>query len=440
MLNKLDESNPLLKELNDAIEKKYQNGGLKAGDYDRIKKALSIISEGNSNSDVIRMREFSETLAKSYPEFEDTVHFFTGENVTIKFKNGTYIVEGKYGKFTGRSKKADSVFSKIRKKVIALKKDVPENLAQADIMIGDAGGFRYTINGVNKNTAESIISGIVPASERKEFDEFFTQSYKLSPAEKAKVNPKFLEYEKQIIEHSINVQSDKFVAKLCEGIDTGKIRIQELHNYCGANGIPYFSEEHLQKITVSYQKWFDRASKDTANYTIIRDKDSGLVTSVKDKYGNKFERALPIENSSTNIEKIKESGYTSSQFNIIGENGLRIEFQYRSSRINDFAEYEHIPYDIRENKDTVSGSEYNAIRNILKDETKMSNKEYTEFYNPYLTQVYNYNRRIELGLPVGEKPVLNKNNFQNLTQEEINMISVDGLERLHTEIKNNKKK
>ena len=70
----------------------------------------------------------------------------------------------------------------------------------------------------------------------------------------------------------------------------------------------------------------------------------------------------------------------------------------------------------------------------------MSNKEYTEFYNPYLTQVYNYNRRIELGLPVGEKPVLNKDNFKNLTQEEIDMISVDGLERLHIEIINNKKK
>lgn len=69
----------------------------------------------------------------------------------------------------------------------------------------------------------------------------------------------------------------------------------------------------------------------------------------------------------------------------------------------------------------------------------MSNKEYTEFYNPYLTQVYNYNRRIELGLPVGEKPVLNKNNFQNLTQEEINMISVDGLEELHNKIKNKNK-
>ena len=45
--------------------------------------------------------------------------------------------------------------------------------------------------------------------------------------------------------------------------------------------------------------------------------------------------------------------------------------------------------------------------------------------------MYNYNRRIELGMPVGEKPALNKANFKNLTQEEIDLISVEGLKTLH---------
>ena len=58
-----------------------------------------------------------------------------------------------------------------------------------------------------------------------------------------------------------------------------------------------------------------------------------------------------------------------------------------------------------------------------------------KYYNPYLTQVYNYNRRIELGMPVGEKPTLNKTNFKNLTQEEIDLISDEGLKNLHDFIK-----
>ena len=144
---------------------------------------------------------------------------------------------------------------------------------------------------------------------------------------------------------------------------------------------------------------------------------------------------MKIEDSQTNADAIKESGYTTSQFNIIGKNGLKIEFQYRSNKIDDFAEYEHVPYDIRENKETVSGPEYNTIRNILQDKTKMSDDDYKKYYNPYLTQVYNYNRRIELGMPVREKPTLNKTNFKNLTQEEIDLISDEGLKNLHDFIK-----
>ena len=269
----------------------------------------------------------------------------------------------------------------------------------------------------------------VPKNERVEFNKYFENSYKLTPAEKAKVNKNFLKYEKTITERAIHAQSDKFVAKLCDGIESGEIHLQEINNYCGRDGIPYFSQEHLQNITLSYNKWFEKASK-SADYSAIKDKN-GFTMAIKDKFGNKFDRALRIEDSQTNSDAIKESGYTSSQFNIIGKNGLKIEFQYRSSKINDFAEYEHVPYDIRENKETVNAPKYDKIRNILKDKDKMSDDNYKKYYNPYLTQVYNYNRRIELGMPVGEKPALNKANFKNLTQEEIDLISVEGLKTLH---------
>lgn len=429
-----------LRQLKDAVEKICKKGELSNVERTRIKDALHMILDENSPS-VANMKAYSHSLAELYakkivPEIRYMVDLILGKDIKItkEIKKGAifYTAKGEDGIMSARSKSEDSVYSKIRKKVLALKTDIPENLNQADALIGDAGGFRYTINHVDSKNVEKIISDVVPKHDRAEFDKYFVDSYKLTPTQKEKISPKIREYEKRVLERAIHAQSDKFVARLSELIETGEVRIQEFHNYCGHEGIPYFTQEHLQNITWAYGKWFEKMSKD-ANYTAIKD-ESGYVVSIKDKFGNKFDRALRIEDSQTNSDVIKESGYTSSQFNIIGENGLKIEFQYRSDEINNFAEYEHVPYDIRENKETVNGPEYNIIRGILKDKTKMSDDDYKKYYNPYLTQVYNYYRRLELGLPVGEKPVLNKDNFKNLTQEEIDLISVDGLKALHDEI------
>ena len=422
-----------LDQLKTAIDKKCTNGNMSAVNYARVKESLNIILQEN-NPSVQRMKELGEVLAKDYSnmiesEAQNMVSYLMGKDVKVEFDGKFYNAKNETGCFSARSKGADSVYSKIKKKVIGLKTDVPENKQQADMLIGDAGGFRFTINPVDKGVINQIILETVPKNEMADFNKYFKNSYKLTPAEKAKVNKNFLKYEKTITERAIHAQSDKFVAKLCEGIESGEIHIQEINNYCGRDGIPYFSQEHLQNITLSYNKWFQKAGK-SADYSAIKD-ENGVIVAIKDKFGNKFDRALRIEDSQTNSDAIKESGYTSSQFNIIGKNGLKIEFQYRSSKINDFAEYEHVPYDIRENKETVNAPKYDKIRNILKDKDKMSDDNYKKYYNPYLTQVYNYNRRIELGMPVGEKPTLNKDNFKNLTQEEIDLISVEGLKTLH---------
>ena len=422
-----------LNQLKTAIDKKCTNGNMSVTNYARIRESLNIILQEN-NPSIRRMKEFGDALAKDYsnmiePEVQNMVSYLMGKGIKVEFDGKFYKAKNENGTFSARSKGANSVYSKIKKKVIELKTEVPKNKQQADMLIGDAGGFRFTISSVDSGTINKIILETVPKNERVEFNKYFENSYKLTPAEKAKVNKNFLKYEKTITERAIHAQSDKFVAKLCDGIESGEIHLQEINNYCGRDGIPYFSQEHLQNITLSYNKWFEKASK-SADYSAIKDKN-GFTMAIKDKFGNKFDRALRIEDSQTNSDAIKESGYTSSQFNIIGKNGLKIEFQYRSSKINDFAEYEHVPYDIRENKETVNAPKYDKIRNILKNKDKMSDDNYKKYYNPYLTQVYNYNRRIELGMPVGEKPTLNKDNFKNLTQEEIDLISVEGLKTLH---------
>ena len=95
---------------------------------------------------------------------------------------------------------------------------------------------------------------------------------------------------------------------------------------------------------------------------------------------------------------VKPSGYSSSQMNTKHKfDGGKIgngELQIRGSQVNDFADVEHIPYDIRKGKITRDDTKYSGIYNIIK---RMSKKNYNG-YNQYLSDVYKTLRMKELGL------------------------------------------
>ena len=461
-LNKIkNEGNANAYEVKVLSEAEFKMTLMKKLNQKRFDKAVEFLQK--DNRDRQRMQEYSEKLASEYknkiePELIGFTKTIEGREVEIttiirEEDKKFYKAKGKDGEYSARSKGAMSVFSKIKNKILALKEDIPEKMEEADALIGDAGGFRFTINEVKSKDAkfglEDVLENIppdaeeakaelkrvsesIPTAERAEFDEYFKESYKLSHEDKVKINPNFEKYERGIYDAMVKAQSDAFVKKLCNGINADEIRILELNNYCGHDGIPYFSKEQINSIELAYKNWFDKACE-RKEYDKYYD-ENNILNYIVDKDGNKFYKALKIEKSLDDNGKatknIKESGYTSSQFNVIGKNGLRIEVQYRSEKINEFAEYEHVPYDIRQGKDTVEDEKYNSIRKILNE--KMSPDEY-KHYNRYLTQVYNYNRRLELGLPVGEKPRLNKKDFPNLTLEDLEQISDEGLKKLHGE-------
>ena len=87
------------------------------------------------------MKKFSEELAEDYsnmiePEVQNLARFFMGKDVKIKYNEETknYKAENETGCCSARSKGADSVYSKLEKKVIGLKTDVPANKQQADML------------------------------------------------------------------------------------------------------------------------------------------------------------------------------------------------------------------------------------------------------------------------------------------------------------------
>ena len=72
------------------------------------------------------------------------------------------------------------------------------------------------------------------------------------------------------------------------------------------------------------------------------------------------------------------------------------ELQVRSTKLHEFAEAEHIPYDIKKGKITEDETKYAPIFKVIKGMHKDSYKN----YNKYLTKVYQALRMQELGLDI----------------------------------------
>ena len=152
-------------------------------------------------------------------------------------------------------------------------------------------------------------------------------------------------------------------------------------NYVSPDGIPYFSEAQLADL-----KQF------AANH------------------GVKLKINLRIDPSDPNFSKVDEnykpttksqpSGYTALQANFITKDGKTIEWQFRGDKVNEFAEGEHIPYDLRTGKDIIGEHKelevlYNPLIEML-SEKNMEKDTYKE-YNRYLGDYYTHLRKLELG-------------------------------------------
>ena len=126
---------------------------------------------------------------------------------------------------------------------------------------------------------------------------------------------------------------------------------------------------------------------------------------------------LPLESKA-----IKESGYTTAQFNAVLSDGTLAEIQIRGK--GPFGEVEHIAYDSRQGKNTLSHvyDDYKAAVSGLED------SEYKE-YNEYLSSCYDYYRDIELGIK-STKPKLPAK-FNKILSEEsmINLHAIDNAEQ-----------
>lgn len=331
-----------------------------------------------------------------------------------------------------RSKGANSIYSKLEKKVLEKGKVIRSDSA-ASKMIGDAIGGRILMPDL---TAKDILETLktlqikgksLTTNEQKVMQKFFAnekltaeelkiaQTYsrpvKLALAEKQSapvVNQILVSSLKSALDRGVTTMEQieksginkEVIARLKAGKDITPLRMTELNNYTGKNGIPYFTDSQiaqLRELQIVTGESFDIITRPE----IARFKDA----------------LLPLENKA-----IKESGYTTAQFNAVLKDGTLAEIQIRSK--GPFGEVEHIAYDSRQGKNTLS-KVYDEYKEAV---GKLTDAEYKE-YNEYLSACYDYYRNIELGIK-SIKPKLPAK-FKSILSEDsmINLHSIDDAEQ-----------
>ena len=197
-------------------------------------------------------------------------------------------------------------------------------------------------------------------------------------------------------------QTKSLVDKLSNAIKNNEISMTEIENYAGKGGIPYFSERQIKQL---YDAWLNSA-----------DAKAGMELKIKTRFASNGDLAKELGFTKEYIDNVnnkvsKPSGYTACQCNFKYKNGALGEGQFRGLDVQDFAEYEHLPYDITQNKSTV----VNMAKRLEKEgkidvakqlgdfessikKLKNTGTSYNDYYNPYLSEIYAYLRKKELGI------------------------------------------
>ena len=347
-------------------------------------------------------------------------------------EHSVYKAKLDFGDFSARAKGEDSVFSKLKNKVMGLKGDFPTDEASASLMIGDAHGTRFIIDKstIDKSQLKGIIGQFTSDEEEIElFTKHILTSQGEIPSDRREL---FNQAQKTVLEVMQEEQSGSFAKKIAAAITNDELRVTELHNYAGKSGITYFSDAQVDMIKEAYGEWYNKMyqiAKNNPSQSEFKIVTIDGIEQLQDARGNLFGKKMIIETVSNSKKAVKDSGYTAAQMNIVTKDGILEELQYRGKLVDELAEVEHIAYDIREGKSTVSASDYDEIKAIFK---KLGNNY--DRYNEYLSDYYLAARRQELGV-VAQMPEIEDYLGGILDKNEMQKISISALNELKKQVK-----
>lgn len=265
-----------------------------------------------------------------------------------------------------RSKGVQSLYDKIKNALIDDKKGTM-TLEEAINSVKDGVGVR-TVNEVGNFASHPSVKKYLDAGDIK------TARQKAVELES--------EYVLQGLMRYIDAKAD----------GTNKVNLTRISNYMGEDGIPYFTERQLNRL----KAYADSKGVKLPIVERVNNLSERLAAQTTDVYNPK------------STTKVRGSGYTALQMNFETLDGFTYEWQYRGKKLNSFAEGEHIPYDLRTNKDIIGTNKeltrlYEPMKKLLTDKKVMTDTMYEE-YNHYLTAHYEYLRLAELGFNDGMNP------------------------------------
>ncbi|MCD7740427.1 MAG: hypothetical protein LUH11_03665, partial [Candidatus Gastranaerophilales bacterium] len=213
-------------------------------------------------------------------------------------------------------------------------------------------------------------------------------------------------------------QTQEAVDRLVDAISSGRLTITELNNY-GDDISSYFTNTQLQQIADAYY------NKTGTSLTLVTADDFTEGSGTKIDLTGSSDYTANIDTS----KALKDSGYATSQMNlkqslnndtIIG-NG---ELQIRGSALNEFADAEHIPYDIKSGKITDADTKYSDIFGII---TEMEDNGTYDIYNQYIVDTYKHLRLKELGIETVKPDITKYVSELNLPDGATDLLSMEGL-------------
>lgn len=323
---------------------------------------------------------------------------------------------------TSRAKSENSNFEKLAKKFENGKLNSTSDDACFDA-IADGLGLRVQMKSLTEDEAKGIIETALKDTgiTYQQFINYISgDTLNLDDVTRETLETSA----KTIIDELKEKQTQDVFNNLIDSIKSRKIKITDINNY-GDEYSSIFTQRQILELV------------DTLN-SVYPGQNITVTTLMDDSYGSIAGRKLTIDadgNTTININEttftdkgaVKPSGYATSQFNTVHEFedstlGLG-ELQIRGTQLNEFAEVEHVPYDIRQGKIKETDSKYSEIYSIIKG----LSKENFNSYNLYLTKVYNWLRLKELGISTSEPLIQSVLTDSGLSEDVLNKISREGL-------------
>ncbi len=377
-------------------------GGISSGfQYKTTAKTLEARMAKYPKLSKEEIAELSDQAARLHNSYEKNINQAT-KQIDDEFGSSAQ-------KITGRAKGDNSIFDKLADKYSEGKFTTinDENCFRA---IADGYGTRIQMSSLTAEQSRSIIEKGLEGS-----DITYEQFVKYVSGDTMGLDDSAIESLKDLSTPIINTlkeaQNKEVFETLISGIKSGEITITEINNY-GDDISSYFTKSQLEEIADAYNsvtgqkltvvtKMDDEFFREHPNFTVG---EKGKFTVETEKF------------IFTDKGAMKDSGYASTQANTVhtfNDDTIGLgELQIRGTEVNDFADIEHIPYDIRQGKITESDTKYFDIYSTIKSMSKESYKA----YNSYLTKVYDWLRLKELGVESAE-PILSGTFFTEATKE-----------------------